>query len=161
MVSYAETPEPESNADRFNSASGKLIERNYIKIASLKGIEIEVVHYFDLMSEDSLSAVIFQYQFSTDYVTQTKSAVLDADEIDALMKSLRIIIDDVFTTRASVYTEVSYRSRSGFEAGCYWDNDWKTYIQLKKYDNKSSIFLKKDDFTTLLDYLNLAKARLF
>lgn len=45
--------------------------------------------------------------------------------------------------------------------GCYWSKgDWATYLKLEKFDSKSYVFLKKDDFPTLLSLLEKAKTML-
>ena len=69
--------------------------------------------------------------------------------------------EKVFAMTPTNYTEVTYRSRGGFEAGCYWSKgDWATYLKLEKYDGKSYVFLKKDDFLALLALLEKAKTML-
>jgi hypothetical protein len=93
------------------------------------------------------------------YSTDTKRASLDSDEIDGLIKSIKMMQENVFNTSPTTYTEVTYKSRAGFEAGCFWKKgEWSTYLKLEKYDGKSYVFLKKDDFPNLLALLETASS---
>ncbi|NEN25231.1 hypothetical protein G3O08_17175 [Cryomorpha ignava] len=120
-----------------------------------------MIHYLDLISLEKLSSVRFKYDVASTYDTDTKIASLDTDEIDGLIKSLKIMQEKVFTSTPENYTKVTYKSRGGFEAGCYWGkNEWSTYLKLEKYDGKSYVFLKQEDFPKLLSLLEKAKTML-
>ena len=59
------------------------------------------------------------------------------------------------------YTETYFRSRSGFEAGCYTERgEWKSYLKLKRHSNDSYTFMKRGDFDIFLRILDNAKAKL-
>lgn len=160
-LSYGQTDSKEkelSNAEKFSSKSGTLIEKEFLDVGTLKKAEIKVIHYTDLISNESVSALRFEYEVASSYSSDTKVASLDADEIDGLIKSIKMMQEKVFTSSPTNYTEVTYKSRGGFEAGCYWSKgDWATYLKLEKYDGKSYVFLKKDDFPELLTLLEKAK----
>lgn len=163
-ASYGQTNTKEkelSNAEKFSSKSGTLIEKEFVDVGTLKKVEIKVIHYTDLISNESVSALRFEYEVTGSYSSDTKIASLDADEIDGLIKSIKMMQESVFTSTPTNYTEVTYQSRGGFEAGCYWSKgDWSTYLKLEKYDGKSYVFLKKDDFPELLKLLEKAKTML-
>ncbi|WP_321281392.1 hypothetical protein [Marinifilum fragile] len=160
-LSYGQTSTKEkelSNAEKFSSKSGTLIEKEFIDVGTLKKAEIKIIHYSDLISNESVSALRFEYEVAGNYSSDTKIASLDADEIDGLIKSIKMIQEKVFASTPTNYTEVTFQSRGGFEAGCYWSNgDWATYLKLEKYDGKSYVFLKKDDFPKLLSLIEKAK----
>ncbi|MGV3599288.1 MAG: hypothetical protein ACO1PI_15605 [Bacteroidota bacterium] len=162
IFAQTQTKEQElSNAEKFSAKSGTLIQKEFFSIGKIKDAEIEVVHYVDLVSSQKQSAVKFSYEHIGKYNSDTKTAILDSDEIDGLMKSIKIIQEKIFPTTATNYIEVSFKSRGGFEAGCFWSkNTWSTYLKLEKYDSDSYVFLEKDDFTTLLTLLEKAKAKL-
>lgn len=160
-LSYGQADSKEkelSNAEKFSSKSGTLIEKEFLDVGTLKKAEIKVIHYTDLISNESVSALRFEYEVAGSYSSDTKIASLDADEIDGLIKSIKMMQENVFKSSPTNYTEVTYKSRGGFEAGCYWSKgDWATYLKLEKYDGKSYVFLKKDDFPELLTLLEKAK----
>ena len=146
-----------SNAELFSSKSGTLIEKKFGNIGTVKDVEVKVVRYKDLMTGEEIQALLLQYEVASSYSTDTKSASLDSDEIDGLIKSIKMMQDNVFNTSPTTYTEVTYKSRGGFEAGCFSKKgDWSTYLKLEKFDGKSYVFLKKDDFPELLVLLEKA-----
>ncbi|UPT65960.1 MAG: hypothetical protein M0D57_15835 [Sphingobacteriales bacterium JAD_PAG50586_3] len=154
---------PLSNAEQFSLKSGTLIEKQYIEIGKVKGIEVKVLKLKDLNDNTAKTALRFEYEYKSSYSTDTKIAVLDSDEIDGLIKSIKNLQANVFPTVKDVYTEVIYKSRTGFEAGAFYDKDrakWVTYVQLEKYGSGSSVFLTVEDFTTLLDLVEQAKLKM-
>lgn len=163
-LSYGQTDTKEkeiSNAEKFSSKAGTLIQKEFIDVGTINKTVVQVIHYSDLISNETVSSVRFEYEVVSSYSTDTKIASLDADEIDGLIKSIRMMQEKVFAMTPTNYTEVTYRSRGGFEAGCYWSKgDWATYLKLEKYDEKSYVFLKKDDFPALLALLEKAKTML-
>lgn len=162
LAQQPKTKEQEtSNAEKFSERSGSLIQKAFIDIGDLKKCELKVIHYTDLVSNQKTSALKFEYDYKSTYSSDTKAAVLDADEIDGLIKSIRIIQDKIFPSTPTNYTEVSFRSRSGFEAGCYSKKDsWSAYIKLERFDSNSYVFIEKEDLTKLLTLLEQAKAKL-
>ena len=150
-----------SNAEKFSASSGALIKKDFLDIGEIRGAKLQVVKFQDMISEKSTSAVRFEYEVKSSYSTDTKKAMLDADEIDGLLKSIKVMKDKIFPSTSEIYSEVTYRSRGGFEAGCYWSKGkWTTYLKLEKYDSKSYVFLGQEDFTTLYDLLVQAQTKL-
>jgi len=150
-----------SNAEKFSASSGALIKKDFIDIGEIRGAKLQVVVFQDMISEKNTSAVRFEYEVKSSYSTDTKKAMLDADEIDGLLKSIKVMKDKIFPSTSDVYSEVTYRSRGGFEAGCYWSKGkWTTYLKLERYDGKSYVFLDQEDFTTLYDLLAQAQTKM-
>lgn len=110
-----------SNAETFSNQSGSLIEKQFIPIGKIKGVEVSVMKIKDLNSNVSKSALRFEYEYKSQYTTDSKIAVLDNDEIEGLVKSMNNMIASVFNSTRTVYTEVNFMSRTGFKAGCYFD----------------------------------------
>lgn len=159
---FAQTKEQElSNAEKFSAKAGALIQKEFVEIGSVREAKISVIYFTDLITNTKQSALKFEYESVGKYSTDTKSALLDADEVDGLIKSIKIIQEKIFPSTATNYTEVSFKSRGGFDAGCFWSKgSWSTYLKLEKYDKDSYVFLGKEDFTTLLGLLEQAKIKL-
>lgn len=150
-----------SNAEKFTDKSGTLIQKEFSDVGDLKKCKIQIAKFEDLISNQKTSAVRFEYDYVSSYSSDTKLALLDADEIDGLIKSLKLIQEKVLPVSATNYTEVSYRSRSGFEAGCFSKKEsWNIYLKLERFDSKSYVFLDKDDLPKLLALLETAKSKL-
>jgi len=162
ILTFAQTKEQElSNAEIFSAKAGALIQKEFIELGSVKGAKVQVIYFTDLISNTKQSALKFEYESVGKYASSTKSALLDGDEVDGLIKSIKIIQEKIFPSSATNYTEVSFKSRGGFEAGCFWSKGtWSTYLKLAKYDKDSYVFLGKEDFTTLLGLLEQAKSKL-
>ena len=150
----------ESNIEKFTAKSGTLIEKRFDNVGKLKLMEVQVLTFTDLISNAKISGVRFEMQTATRYSTDTKTAFLDQDEVDGLIKSINALKTKVFNTTKDAYTEVTFRSRSGFEAGCYFsDGKWTTYVKLERFDKNSQAFMKPEDFDELLSLLQLAKQK--
>jgi hypothetical protein len=151
----------QSNAEIFSAKSGALIQKEFIDLEKLKNCEIQVLHFKDLIAGSKQSALKFSVEVASTYSSDTKTAMLDADEIDGLMKSIKLIQEKILGTSPTIYTEVYYRSRSGFEAGCFYSKSaWSCYLKLEKYDNKSYVWIKPDDLNTLYTILEQAKQKM-
>jgi hypothetical protein len=150
-----------SNAEQFSATSGTLIQKVFYAIGELKDCELQVIEYTDLISNAKQKALKLSYDVVSSYSTDTKAAVLDTDEIEGLMKSIKLMQEKVMLTVPTEYTEVSFKSRGGFEAGCFVSKGaWSSYLKLEKYDNKSYVWIKNDDLTALYDLLSQAKLKM-
>jgi len=151
-----------SKADDFSSKAGTLIERKSYDIGKVKTVKVEVQKLTNLMDKTSVSSLRFEYTTGGSY-SSTKIGVLDSDEIDGLIKSIKILQTSVFNTKPDTYTEIVFTSRTGFEAGCYYSerkSAWSTYLKLEKYDGKSTVFMNIADFETLLKIAEKAQVKI-
>jgi len=152
-----------TQAEQFSSQAGVLMERQFYEIGKIKALQVKVLKFKDLNSSASKSSLRFEYDYKSSYSNDTKIAALDFDEIDGLIKSIKNLQTNVFTSIKEVYTEVTFTSRSGFEAGAYYTtekNKWTAYVQVEKNDRNSMIFLVPEDFETLLSLIEQAKAKM-
>ena len=150
-----------SNAEKFSAKAGLLIKKEFIDIGAINKAEIKVVHYTDLISNETISSVRFEMETASSYSSDTKIATLDSDEVKGLINSIKMMQENVFFSTPNNYTEVSYKSRGGFEAGCYWGkDDWKPYLKLEKFDGKSYVFMEQKDFPKLSSLLQEAQNKM-
>jgi hypothetical protein len=155
--------EDSSNAEIFSSKPELLIEKQFIEIGFVDLIELRVMKVKDLNSGRTMSAIRFEYQTTNQIFSQTKLAIVDEDEIDALTASVNTIITKEFISEKEVYTEVTFQSRSGFVAGGYYTIDkkkWIPFIQLDRHDSKSTITISFSDFSHFLNLLKQAKEKM-
>lgn len=151
-----------SNAEQFSAQSGTLIEKTFIDVGKVKGLEIMVLKLKDLNSSKSLNALRFEYVYKSSYSSDTKVKSLDSDEIDGLVKTLKKL-QEVFLTEREIYTEVSFKSRTGFEAGAFFDVDkktWNAFIQVERFDKNSRLYLTPNDFEEILKLVELAQSKM-
>ncbi|SHL14292.1 hypothetical protein SAMN05444266_102190 [Chitinophaga jiangningensis] len=158
--SDSDPKEQKSKAELFSNKSGSLIQKQFIDIGSLRGCQIKVVQLTDLIGGETTKAVRFEYIYPGAYSSDTKIGILDIDEVDALIKSLNILKDKVIPTTPELYTEIAYKSRGGFQAGCFISRkQWSSFLKLEQFDDKSYVFMKDGDIIQLLSLLNDAKAK--
>lgn len=158
-----EVEKSQSKAEIFSEKSGSLIQKQFIDIGKLKSCNIQVAVFSDLLSNLKTSAVRFEKAYKASYSSSSddKIAILDPDELDALIKSLSVLKEKVYPTSPTDYTEINFRSRSGFSAGCFFDKGkWSPYMKLEKYDSNSYVFFELDDTQSLIDILTKAKLKL-
>jgi hypothetical protein len=146
-----------SKSEEFSQKAGLLVERNFIDIGSVQGVQIQVMKVKDLISGTEFKSLRFEYVFKSSYSTDTKIAVLDSDEIEGLIKSLNFIKTNVHNSTRDSYSEITFTSRTGFKAGCYWDSGkWKNFMKLEKFDSKSSVYFGQNEFNSLITYIEQA-----
>ncbi|UOF76947.1 hypothetical protein [Bacteriophage sp.] len=148
----------QSNIEKFSSRSGILFEKTNIPVGSFRGVKVQVMTIRDLINQSKTAGLRFENIVTTRIGSDTKIASLDDDELDALVKSLEIIKTDVLPSARQNYTEIIYRSRSGFEAGCFYSGGkWSAFVKLERYDKDSYVFIEPPDLDSLLALLKQAK----
>ena len=152
-----------TNLEIFSEKSGSLIQKEFIDIGSIVHgglypekykIQLEIIT--DLMNDIKLKGVRLEYKYIN---TDEKIGFLDADEIDAALKAIKIIQTSIIPKTEDNYTEVEFTSRGGFSLGCYYKgNHWQFFLKVNSY---SSIgMLKSDDIDNLYSLFQEAKSKL-
>lgn len=152
-----------TQAEEFSLKSGTLIRKEFIDVGTIKGIEVQVLKVSDLHSGNGISALRLNRSVQGRYTSASHTAALDADELDDLMRAINNLKMNVFPTSPYTYTEVTFQSKAGFEAGAYYDQDrmkWVAYLRLEKYDRDSMVFLSVSDFDELLTLIGEAKQKM-
>lgn len=162
IYSQQEKKEKElSNAELFSNRSGTLIQKTFTDVGDVNKCKVQTAVFTDLIDGKTTKAVRFEYESNETY-SSSKIALLDTDEIEALLKSIKIIQDKILATNPpESYTEVNFRSRSGFQAGCFNSrNKWTTFMQLERYDNKSILFMNQEGLAKLQTILEEIKSKM-
>jgi vacuolar-type H+-ATPase subunit D/Vma8 len=120
--SQVKTPEKEqSKLEAFSLRSGSLIEKQFTDVGEVKEVKVQVYILTDLISGVKISGLRLSKVVSDRYSSDSKTAALDLDEIDGLIKSINALKTKVFPSVRTSYTEIVYKSRGGFMAGAYFD----------------------------------------
>ncbi len=165
LISFGQdvAKDAKSKAQEFSSGSGKLIEKEWSRIGEVKEMKISAVRYRDLITTNSVSAMRFEMEVKGKYTADTKIAEVDKDEIDGLQKSLEIIKKEITTTKRERYTEIVFTSRTGFQAGCYYEDQrgtWSVFVKIERFDKDSYIFMSPEDLDSLILLVNQAAAQI-
>lgn len=153
-------PKEQSKLEQFSARSGSLLEKRFVPVGTIKSVKVEVLVLTDLLTNSKISGVRFSYDTGERYSTE-KTAFLDADEIDGLIKSIDYIKTKALPATPESYTEIVYSSRSGFTAGCYYsDSKWTAFMKLERFDTKSFVSLDIVALDQLAGLLKDAKTKL-
>jgi len=146
-----------SNIELFSIKSGVLIQKEYKNIGDFKNCKVEVLKVKNIIDGSQINGVRLSLIVSNNYSSSEKAALLDKDEVVALLKSIDLIIYQIIKSVKEDYTEVVYKSRGGFSAGCYWsEGKWTGFLKLKDYDCDSSIYFNANLFAGLKPILKEA-----
>jgi hypothetical protein len=88
-IAIAQTKEKElTQAEQFSAQAGTLMERQFIDVGRVKGVDVKVLKYKDLNDGTERSALRFEYEYKSSYASDTKITSLDSDEIDGLISRI-------------------------------------------------------------------------
>jgi hypothetical protein len=140
-----------SNLEKFSSQSGTLLERQFVDLGSIRGVKVRTQTITNLISKISYSGLRFEMDIRRSYGSSSAISVLDGDEAEALLRSLKFIKSNVLTSTRTSYTEVFFNSRGGFEMGCYYSSgQWTLFMKVSKYERDSMFSLGPDELNTLI-----------
>jgi len=153
----SEAKKSQSKLEAFTSKSGTLIKKEFTDIGAVKNCQVQVLKVTDLLSGESFSGV----KLEVPGTYGDKSTLLDSDELSGLLNSLNLIKDKILNTTPEIYTEIVYKSRGGFQAGCFRSKtEWSLFLKIDQYDDKSYVWCKPEDLDKLISILSNAKAKL-
>jgi hypothetical protein len=152
-----------SNADLLIDKPGVVLQREYQNISKVKNVSIIVEYITDMSvaaSAKRISALDLEYTTMGDN-SQTVSVLIDQDEVQGLISFLENIHDNIIKSAAPKnYTEFSLMTRSGLEAGCYWENTWKPYVKLDSENSKTDVELSSDDLIAFISFIKQAYTKM-
>lgn len=158
-LGFSQEKDLKTETEKFGGKSGRLLKKEFFEIGKVNGVEISTLKVTDMNDDVSQSALRFTYQTYGTY-SKTKIAHLDKDEIDGLILSIQEIKNKILLSTPTTYTEVTYKSNTGFEFGAFSskkDKIWKSYLQVDKYDSDSMVTFKEIDLEKLLEFVTIAK----
>lgn len=139
----------QSSTMRFADSTHGLLHAQWINHGHIVGNTVQIYRATDMVTGKTLTGLLF-----TDKAGH--QALIDADELPALLNAMTYIINKVITTKPGAgQDQYTFRSRSGFEAGCFIDNksQWQLYLQLKWRNPNTITLLKQLDVEVFLEDL--------
>jgi hypothetical protein len=148
-----------SKAEAMVNTPDQAMQREFVTIGTLNHVNIIVEHIANTSTKEKIVALDLEYKMPEE--GPTFSVLLDADEMDALIAFIKSAKDEIpKSSLPKNYMEYSFISKSGFEAGCYWDKEWKAYLKIDKDDSKTDVELSRSDLNDLLSALKDAKDKM-
>jgi hypothetical protein len=145
--------------------NGTLLEATTEEIGTLSySIAMKVVRLKNLNTGAKISGLVFE--------SNSISGIIDADEMDLLIKSLNTMKEAANSTRP-LQTEIRYRSRTGFEISAVYDFErkeaysntktserkWMYSLRSAARDSRGSS-LRPSDFMALCGFVEAARSKM-
>lgn len=145
----------ESHFDRFIDSPHTAIRTEQIDHGHVGGCFIQIVTATDLISGKVLTGLHFADKAGN-------SQNLDADEVPSLLATMNLVYSKIIAIAPVNHAIVTFKSRSGFEAGCYTNSkgEWLLFFELRRNDNNTITEMKKEDLAVFIQILEQVKGQL-
>ncbi|WP_321479980.1 hypothetical protein [uncultured Bacteroides sp.] len=153
-------PKTKSKSIEFMSKDGTFIEKQFYDLGKIKGLHCEVLIIIDVVNQKKVGCLRLETSYSSSYSSDTYIGTLDYDEIDACIKSLNYILNDILLSHPDTYTETEYKSRDGVKFGTFYTqkkDKWTAFVYTKGYTNKSAEFFDSSNINALVQVMENAK----
>lgn len=165
MVNAQDKQEEKSKSQvvEFLAKDGVLRTKEFYQLGSVGGAKFENLIICDVIRGTKIGALRIETSYYTSIGTDTYIGTLDADEIDACIKSLKYIKDRIAQVPPQTYTELEYQTKDGVSFGCYNKTDkkgvstWQVYIRTKKYTSRSAEYFSAEKIDEVIAILEKAK----
>lgn len=163
-VSFAQQKEEESASTtlQFMKSSGSFLVKEFYDLAVIKGVTCKVLIITDVVSNKRIGCMRLETEYPSSYGSSpdTYIGTLDADELDACIRSLKYLKDNILSKDAETYTEAQYTSRDKVEIGAFFNETrkkWSAYVQTKSYTPRSMAFFEAEHLDALAVEMQKAK----
>lgn len=151
-----------SKTVEFLKKDGALLKKEFFDIGNISYgntiiVKFQNILITDVVSKSKVGALRLEIEYT--------SSMLDSDELEACIQSVKYLRDNVINQRATTHTECEYRSRDGVLIGAYSnlrnpEKPWILYVQTKSYTSRSMETLSLDKIDELISLLEKAQAQL-
>lgn len=152
--------ESTSKAIKFLNSNGTLIIKEFYDLPKVESVECQVLIMKDIVNNRDLGCLRLETKYYSSYSKSEDSYIgtLDFEEIDACIKSLNYIKNDLLSSVPTTYTEVEYKTRDNLKLGAFYgDKGWSAYIYTQGHTSRSAEFLNSSSIDSLISVLNSAK----
>lgn len=162
VAQQQKSDESNSKTLEFLKSEGSCLVKEFYDLGSVKGVSCKVLIITNVVSNKKIGCMRLEtsYFSSATRSSDTYIGTLDADEIDACLKSLSYLKDNLFATNPLTYTEAEYKSRDKVTIGAFFStekNSWTAYVQTKSYTSRSSKFFDATNLEELSFLMQEAK----
>lgn len=146
----------------FMAKDGSLLVKEFYDLATIKGVKCQVLIIKDVVANKKIGCMRLETTHYSSYSSSpdTYIGTLDSDELDACIKSLKYLKDNLLSQPATTYTEAGYKSRDKVEIGAFYStdkNNWSAYVQTKSYTSRSMKFFDAENLDALAAEMEKAK----
>lgn len=159
-TSFAQDTEEVSKSKtiEFLNSAGTLLKKEFYELPDVKGIKNEVLIIIDVLSGVKYGCMRLTTKYKNGVsIPDEYIGTLDYEELDACVKSLTYINEELLPTLPDCYTEVEYKTLDNLKIGAYYTSEWKAYVYTKGYTRRSAEFLNSKHIESLISVMEQAK----
>lgn len=160
-VAFAQESENESKSKtvEFMAGCGSLMKKEFYDLPKVKGVSNQVLIITNVLTGKKIGCLRVETTYYNGRSTDSYIGTLDFEELDACVKSLTYIKDELLPTTPEVYTEVEYKTLDNLKLGAFHSKGkWTSFIYTKGYTSRSADFLDSSNIATFIEVMNQAKA---
>lgn len=162
-TSFAQDTKEESKRESFEFMGkyGSFVQKEVYDLDSpkIKGIDIQVFIATNVISGIKSGCMSIETHYFNGHSLDPYTGILEYVELDACIKALTYIKDELLLTQPEVYTEIEYQTLNNLKFGAYYSkNKWTVFIYANESISNSAVFINPSNIATLIDIMNQAKA---
>lgn len=145
----------DSKTIAFRDRSGSLIKEEIFNVGKFNRVNYDVMIYTDLIKNEKVGSL----RVTTSDSRYLYYGYLDSDEIDAALKTLTYIKDNVLTTSPTTDTKIEYNSRDKVRIGVSAETNgkWVVYIFAHSYDKDTKTTFSSNDLQKMIEAMSQAQ----
>ena len=157
-----ETEKSQSKAVLFEESIGSLIKKDFYNLSKVRGVENQVLILTDILTGEKMGCLrmkLQQYSSSNEHCVGT----LDFEELDAAIKSLSYIKENILPTTPDVYSEIVFKSKDGVQLGTYFNEKtkkWVVFIYTNSYTSRSAAYCDETELSEMIEIMKTAKSKI-
>ena len=156
------TEKSQSKAVLFEESIGSLIRKDFYNLPKVRGVENQVLILTDILTGEKMGCLRMkpkQYSSSNEPCVGT----LDFEELDAAIKSLSYIKENILPTTPDVYSEIVFKSKDGVQLGTYFNEKtkkWVVFIYTNSYTSRSAAYCDETELSEMIEIMKTAKSKI-
>ena len=155
-----ETEKSQSKAVLFEQSIGSLIRKDFYNLPKIRGVETQVLILTDILTGKKIGCLRIEPK---QYSSPNGVGTLDFEELDAAIKSLSYIKENILPTAPDVYSEIVFKSKDGVQLGTYFNEKtkkWVVFIYTNSYTSRSAAYCDETQLSKMIEIMKTAKSKI-
>ena len=159
-------PKSQSKSVEYMSKMGSFILKEFYDLGKVKGVKCQVLIMTNIRDNTKMGCLRLgtgsspYYSYNAWYKSPDSNiGIIDIDELDACIQSLKYFSNTLLPSKPAVYTEAEYRTRDKVRLGVFYkeeDSSWHAYVYTTYY-SRSFASLDATDIPSLISVMEQAK----
>lgn len=160
-VAFAQEQQDESKSKsvEFMKGSGSLIKKEFYDLPKVKSVTCQVLIMTNVVSGKKMGCLRLETSYYNGRSSDSYIGTLDYEELDACVRSLNYIKEELLPSAPAVYTEAEYKTLDNLKIGAFYSkNKWTAYIYTKGYTSRSADFIDASNVEAFINVMTQAKS---